>query len=249
MPECDPLLDRARQVWAALAGVPVTFPGVGAATVVTSPQSRICPPGWVGMVALGGAVLATAPAGPERARVAPVLASPADAGLLALDPEALAARLPVAELLGPASLAYLAESDLRTVGDLTPVLELPAQHPEVAALLGTVPGTEAEESGLDAITSPAFVLGQRGLVAAAAGYRRWPGEVAHLCVLSAPAQRGNGLATRVAGAATAHALRHGLLPQWRARLPASARVARRLGFRELGRQLSLRLTPSAPADG
>jgi hypothetical protein len=33
----------------------------------------------------------------------------------------------------------------------------------------------------------------------------------------------------------------GRLPQWRARPPASRRVARSLGFRELGFQVSIRL--------
>ncbi|MYV58866.1 GNAT family N-acetyltransferase, partial [Streptomyces sp. SID4931] len=45
---------------------------------------------------------------------------------------------------------------------------------------------------------------------------------------------------QVAHAATAHALAAGLLPQWRARPPASRRVARALGYREVGRQLSVR---------
>lgn len=47
---------------------------------------------------------------------------------------------------------------------------------------------------------------------------------------------------RVTGsAATAHALAAGLLPQWRARVPASRRVAVALGFEEVGAQLSIEL--------
>lgn len=48
-----------------------------------------------------------------------------------------------------------------------------------------------------------------------------------------------GLLTQ--SAAVAHALTAGLLPQWRARAQASRRVARALGLRELGSQLSVRL--------
>jgi predicted GNAT family acetyltransferase len=65
--------------------------------------------------------------------------------------------------------------------------------------------------------------------------------VAQLSVLCGDRRRGRGLAGVVAAAAVAEALGEGLLPQWRARPPASRRVARRLGFRELGTQLSLRL--------
>ncbi|WP_317623424.1 hypothetical protein [Streptomyces noursei] len=39
----------------------------------------------------------------------------------------------------------------------------------------------------------------------------------------------------------AHALAAGLLPQWRARRPASRRVAASLGFEELGHQLSIEM--------
>jgi RimJ/RimL family protein N-acetyltransferase len=80
-------------------------------------------------------------------------------------------------------------------------------------------------------------------VVAVAGYRNWLGQAAHINVLTSPALRGRGLAGAVAGAAVADALRHRLLPQWRARIDASRRVARTLGFVELGAQVSLR-----PAD-
>jgi RimJ/RimL family protein N-acetyltransferase len=78
-------------------------------------------------------------------------------------------------------------------------------------------------------------------VVAAAGYDRWPAGTAHLCVLTHLDHRGHGHATRVAAVATADALAAGLLPQWRARVPASLRVADKLGYRVLGVQRSLRL--------
>lgn len=76
---------------------------------------------------------------------------------------------------------------------------------------------------------------------AAAGHRRWPGSVAHLAVLAGVRSRGRGLAA----AAVADALRDHLLPQWRARPEPSRRLARRLGFRELGNQVSIRVDPIA----
>jgi RimJ/RimL family protein N-acetyltransferase len=67
-------------------------------------------------------------------------------------------------------------------------------------------------------------------------------------VLTDTAARGRGLAQRVASAAVDRALADGLLPQWRARPPASRRVAQALGFRELGTQLSVYLDPARLAD-
>jgi RimJ/RimL family protein N-acetyltransferase len=60
-------------------------------------------------------------------------------------------------------------------------------------------------------------------------------------VLTATAARDRGLARAAASAAVAHAIKEDRLPQWRARPLASRRVARALGFRELGLQVSIRL--------
>ncbi|MFE0653731.1 GNAT family N-acetyltransferase [Streptomyces sp. NPDC059534] len=67
---------------------------------------------------------------------------------------------------------------------------------------------------------------------AGAGYRNWPRRTAHISVLTAPEARGRGLARITASAAVAHALAAGLVPQWRARPPASRRVDAALGFEE-----------------
>jgi RimJ/RimL family protein N-acetyltransferase len=64
-------------------------------------------------------------------------------------------------------------------------------------------------------------------------------------VLTAAAARGRGLARAAASAAVARAIEEGRLPQWRARPLASRRVARALGFRELGFQVSIRLATAA----
>lgn len=56
MPE-DPLLVRVQGVWEELASAPVSFGALGDVDVVASPESRICPPGWAGIVLLGGALL------------------------------------------------------------------------------------------------------------------------------------------------------------------------------------------------
>ncbi|MGI5241443.1 GNAT family N-acetyltransferase [Dactylosporangium sp. CA-139066] len=258
----DPLLERARQLWADLAGAPVTFMET-AITVATSPQSWLCPPGWVGIVALGQAVIATAPDDETAELVRQALSDlPASA---MIDAAAVRGRLPVQDELGPATLAYcdaaafrLLEAGTAEVGspalngpavdgvalDPGKVEAIPADHADMSALLARVPADDADEAALSDITSAAFVLRAGGDVVAAAGYRAWPRDTAHVSVLLTPAVRGRGLARIVAGAAVAHALDAGLFPQWRARPEASRRVARALGFRELGSQLSIDLRPA-----
>jgi hypothetical protein len=56
-----------------------------------------------------------------------------------------------------------------------------------------------------------------------------------------PSVRGRGPATHLATAATTDALTAGTLPQWRARVGPSQRIAAPLGYRVLGEQVSLRL--------
>ncbi len=99
------------------------------------------------------------------------------------------------------------------------------------------------------ITSPAFAIREHGQVVACAGYRDWPCRTAHLCVLTVAPARGRGLARVTATAAVAHAIHQGKLPQWRARPETSRRVARALGFRELGSQVSIRLRVEPPGHG
>ena len=239
------MLKRVREVWAGLAGVPVSFGD----PVAVSPESLLCPPGWAGVVVIGDAALVTAPS----ARTAELMRGGL-AGLPVADwtsPEALRSRLPIEDVLGPATLAYC--SRLAPPADLTspsadlapPSADLAppsaVERGAIADLVASVSENDAGEAGLDEITSAAFVIRSEGRVVAAAGYRRWPGDVAHLSVLTAPSHRGRGLAKKVAADATADALEAGLLPQWRARPELSRRVARALGFTELGAQLSVRL--------
>ncbi|MFI9846780.1 GNAT family N-acetyltransferase [Nonomuraea sp. NPDC051941] len=226
-------LDRARDLWAALTGTPVTFPASGDVKVVVSPGSSLCPPGWTGVVALGGAILATVPGAGLAEPVRSALLNLGDAGLARL-PDLL----PVLDVLGPATLAYLDAGDFVAA---PPVAErLPADHPAILALLESVPQEEADESGLEEIAS-AYAVREGGDVLAAAGFRPWLDAAAHVSVLTAPRWRGRGLARLAASAAVADALAIGLLPQWRARPEPSRRVARALGFREHGAQISIRL--------
>ncbi|MFB6778956.1 GNAT family N-acetyltransferase [Streptomyces sp. NPDC056352] len=237
----DPLLVRARGLWETLAAVPVSFAPSGGLTVVTSPASGLCPPSWAGIVMLGDAAVATVPTGGAAQVVRRVLAAVPTGSLTR--PEAIRAVLPVTEVLGPATLAYVARDGFRPAPAHHAVEQLAPGHRDLRELVRSAGQEDADESGMEDITSPAFIVREGADVVAAAGYRAWPTATAHVCVLTDPRWRGRRLARQTASAAVAHALAAGLLPQWRARPPASRQVARALGFRELGSQLSVRLDP------
>ncbi|WP_406115633.1 GNAT family N-acetyltransferase [Kitasatospora purpeofusca] len=237
----DPLLARARGVWQELASVPVSFGAAGDVHVVVSPGSRICPRGWAGIVVLGGAAIVTAPSREAAARIrAAVAGLPVDR---LTDPGSVGRVLPVGESLGPAVLAYLADEGFRPAAPPTGlrVEEAAAGSVDLGPLERTAGAADADEAGLDGMSSPAFVVRVAGEVVAAAGYRAWPGRAAHMGVLTAPAWRGRGLARATGSSAVRHALAQGLLPQWRAGVPASRKVAVALGFSELGSQLCVQL--------
>ncbi|MCF1597916.1 GNAT family N-acetyltransferase [Streptomyces muensis] len=236
----DPLVVRARGLWEHLARVPVSFGSPGSVSVVVSPGSGLCPVGWVGVVVLGGSAIVTAPSDSAARVVRDAL------GKLPLEAVADSALvrevLPVARVLGPAALSYVSAAGFRPVetGALT-VQQLPVAHSDLRHLEKTAGHEDAGEAALDELTSPVFVVREHGQVVAAAGYRVWPKRTAHIGVLTAPRARGRGLARVTGSAAVAHALAVGLLPQWRARPPASRRVAAALGFEELGSQLSIEI--------
>ncbi|MEF9884715.1 GNAT family N-acetyltransferase [Streptomyces sp. P9-A4] len=260
----DPLLGRARRLWEALAAAPVSFAPSGGVSVVVSPESGLCPPSWVGVVMLGNAAIVTAPTeAAARAWKRGTAGAPVESLVSA---EAVRGMVHMTDALGPATLAYASPEDFRpwTAGAVGPagavVEEVRAGSEELRALVGSVGREDADESGIQEITSPAFVVRGEGgggnggagadgasggnggaAVIAAAGYRTWPESTAHISVLTAPGHRGRGLARRTASAAVARALEAGLMPQWRARTVESRAVARALGFRELGMQLSVRL--------
>lgn len=235
----DPLLNQAQGVWEALAAVPVSFPLVGGLNVVTSPASQMAPPSWAGIVVLGESAIVTAPTDRAAQVLRRILAGMATSSLTSS--EAVRAVLPVNEVLGPAVLGYVSRDGFRPVPASRSVERLAPGHQDLMALVKSVSPEDAGESGMDEITSAAFVVRKGADVVAAAGFQAWPAAAAHLCVLTAPGERGRGLARQVASAAVAQALADGLLPQWRARPMASRNVARALGFRELGSQLSIRL--------
>jgi RimJ/RimL family protein N-acetyltransferase len=152
-------------------------------------------------------------------------------------------------MLGPATLAYLDPADFRPHPDRAAAEPLHPHDPGLRQFLSAAETGDLEESGLQGITSPAFAISEHGRIAAVAGYRDWPGQVAHLSVLTAAQARGRGFARAAASAAVMRAIAEGRLPQWRARPEASRRVSLALGFRELGSPVSIRLQTGAEWPG
>ncbi|MEU1720252.1 GNAT family N-acetyltransferase [Nonomuraea sp. NPDC005692] len=208
--------------------------------MVVSSGSGLCPPGWTGIVVLDGGALVTVPDAGLAEPVRQALLGENGVDLSRLS-ERLSERLEVREVLGPATLAYVDVEEFVPCHVGADVERLAVGDRDVDGLVAAVSEQDADESGLADVGSAVWVVRAGGDVVAAAGYRTWLDTAAHLSVLTAEGFRGRGLARAVASAAVADALGAGLLPQWRARPEASRRVARALGFRELGSQVSLRI--------
>jgi L-amino acid N-acyltransferase YncA len=196
--------------------------------------------GWVGVVTLGASTCVSLP--PDApAWLRDLQRRDLDADLT--EP-AVVARLigPVETFVGPATLAFLDPTAVR-VTDQPQVAFMPAGHDSVRRLATACGRPDVEESGIQNVDSPVAVWQVAGRVVAASGYRVWHGQLAHLSVLVDPAHRGRGLGIMVAAGAVRTAVDAGLVPQWRARctLLASRRIARSLGFEELGRQATYKL--------
>jgi len=222
-----------------LGGAGAGFSSVMSAAV--SPGSRLCPAGWAGVVVLGDEVLATAP-DQGSARMLEEALGGVPIGSLG-DDDVLRSRLPGAELLGPAGLAYLEPAEFRARGGEAVVRAMDRADLGFGRFVLAADTADVEESGIGEIASPAFAVWERGEVVAAAGHRDWPLGTAHLSVLTAAGARGRGLGRAAASAAVEHAIAAGRLAQWQARSRASRRVALSLGFRELGSQVSIDLNP------
>jgi hypothetical protein len=223
---------RVRGVWAALAGADV-FP-VGSHVVVNA-TSEICPPGWCGVVAVGDGMLATAPDDARHARLRARLDT------LAVTDDWSAAFGDRTDVRGPARLAYI---DLHVFPDEDepPRTEVVSVHDDaIAPFVAGVPEDERLDASIEDCTSPLACVRLDGVIVAAAGYRVWRDTLAHISVLVATGHRGEGLATTVGRDVTRAALEHGLVPQWRARVPASQAVARKLGYVDVGQQISINL--------
>ncbi|MGJ9373864.1 GNAT family N-acetyltransferase [Nesterenkonia sp. CF4.4] len=156
-----------------------------------------------------------------------------------LDATALARMLPAgAEPIGSADL-FFAEHGPRS----SQVVVSAATPSDVTAMRGGASAAEWDESGIEETEHLWSALDPAGGLAAIAGYTRWRSALAQMSVLAGPQHRSAGFAYAAAAIGTQEALGEKLIPQWRSRQgnEASGRLAKRLGFTQLGVQAAVAL--------
>lgn len=142
------------------------------------------------------------------------------------------------QAIGEATLAYLDDYvQLPGLDDAT-VTDDPAAVVDLEKLCAP---DDVAEVGLAELTTQFVLISEADEPLAGAGFDIWGDIIAHQGVLTAQAVRRQGLGTTIAALATNAALDDGLVPQWRSRTDnlASRKLARRLGYREVGTQTTV----------
>lgn len=100
---------------------------------------------------------------------------------------------------------------------------------------------EVTDAGLCAAGTTLVLLDELDAPLAGVGLTEWQGIVGQLSVLTGPSRRRQGYGRAAAAIGVNEALDRGLVAQWRARAdnPASAQLARRLGFVTVGLQTTI----------
>jgi RimJ/RimL family protein N-acetyltransferase len=230
-------LARVVADWDALMGAGGAL-AAGRSSVVQRRTDTAESRGGVSCVRLGNCLVVSLPSGVDAARFHDALSDlPAD---FCDEASGLVVFFDAVEVLGPARLRFRDQ--------------VPAHVPQAEVRWGAAERHREElrsvcsesdlgESGLPEPGQEAAVILIDGRAVAASWWDPWQESLAHVAVLVAPNWRGRGLATDVASVATADAIGHGRVAQWRVRpaITASVATARRLGFVDLGYQLTLRL--------
>ncbi len=226
------LVERVYRAWSVVCEVPDAFVP-GTTRVVAIPASRIAPPGWCGVVALGDACLVITPDEDTASRIGHFVQAVSPARV----PDVEWSRIGASDVLGPAALYFtLTHPQIPTDG--ITVERIAVGGRQAIELTSRVSPDEAQEADVEeaTVTFAAMVAGE---AAAVVGYRVWPGGIAHFSALTDPAHRRHGYGRAAAREAVAHALGAGLLPQWRARPLASQRFAQTFGMQRVGTQVSI----------
>ena len=143
---------------------------------------------------------------------------------------------------GVARLSYTDEAAFRPVAS-DGVTGIGDDDARLAALRAASDPSEWAEASPDEPCEYRDGVVERDSLLAVATLRVWDDALGHVGVFTAAHARRHGLASKVGSAAVTRALTLGLVPQWRSRIEndASARVADRLGFVALGKQLTVRV--------
>jgi RimJ/RimL family protein N-acetyltransferase len=145
-------------------------------------------------------------------------------------------------LLGPAWLGYADATDFAPAPTEAVRLLEPSDERAFRRLAEQCDATEWEHSGLEGDRPPVCGCFREGELVAAAGYTIWGEKLAHVGVVTHSSHRGHGYGKAVVSGITAHALRQGLIAQYRtlqSNAPSIA-IGRALGFQEYGVTLAVR---------
>lgn len=151
-------------------------------------------------------------------------------------------------LIGPVYHGYADAASLCPVGNAHVRLLAAADQAALDDLRAAFGIEEWQEAGSMTLDLPLAGRFVGSTLVAVAGYKVWEECLAHICVATHPGQRGQGFGMAVASSISETALRHRLVPQYRALETnrASVSIARRLGFEHYATTIALRLE-QAPA--
>jgi RimJ/RimL family protein N-acetyltransferase len=148
----------------------------------------------------------------------------------------------VVAIIGPAFVGYSDRKHFRPSFSSS-TRRLTAQDEKPVYMLRAACAVEEWEAGGSEFRPSAMVGAFRSQeLAALASYQLWGDQIAHISILTHPAFRGQGHATKAVSTLTEMIFQHGLVPQYRtleANAPSLA-VARRLGFVQYATSLAVR---------
>jgi GNAT superfamily N-acetyltransferase len=149
----------------------------------------------------------------------------------------------VERVIGPAWLGYADATDLQPIAAPDVRILQPDDAAALDRLAKACGVADWEECGRSGWTSPVYGRFFGGEIAAVGGYDVWGEKLAHVGIVTHPEQRRRGHGRAVVSAVAGHALRSGLIAQYRAlksNTPSLA-VARVLGFQKYAVTIAVRL--------
>jgi len=193
----------------------------------------------------GGAPVASLPHALLE-RYADIIALAASAGLQADERWSRLPGLAVTAVIGPAWIGYADAETLGTASGYPQVRSLAAaDKPEIDALRDACSAEEWAQAGSPDEKLELAGAFDGGRLATVAGYEVWGERIAHLYVVTHPAERGRGYGRAAVHYAATQAMARGLVPQYRTLVSnePSRAVAAALGFESYATSLALRLAP------
>jgi GNAT superfamily N-acetyltransferase len=240
MPLSAPTLAELTGYWAGFFGCPPAALAAGGVQIL--PHAELDAYRGLYCFRRGDTALVSVPPD-ELARWHALLAG-LDAAALT-DAALMAGRLGLAaaQLIGPAALAYADAATLRPLPTAGTRLLTALDEAAHGALRAACPPVEWEHGGSELGLLPLSGRFVRDALAALAGYEIWGERIAHIAVITHPAQRGRGYGAEAVSLLAEGVVARGMIAQYRtlnANTP-SLRLGASLGFAPYAETLAIRL--------